>query len=643
MSTFVNEHIAQLNHSLSTIFQQQEYVRAENITDPETALKQDDPNLFLTLASQGIDLSHPTLPNVQTVKKYLDLYTSSSTNTFLTSEQEGSPLEWAFITKCAVAVYGVLLDRVLNSTLPLSESVNYWNSVYGSSLNEAYYALQTAPVRAVSLATRTINTMRTTQLGLGSVLQSPDHIISSLFPNRARTKSAIRHSLELFSPHRPLLAQLIHEEIGHKKKMLESLRTQQATRLGLLMKMTPQFTVDRIPQDTERCVKLMEYIMEPFTTNFNDASTAQQQHIDTTITTPVNVQYVIDSMNNILERSTTYAIANRLSKMIDDLTVCHENLNAVHELYQPPSALVRYWIPALVLYIAGNTTMTYVFNRRDALLTWFHELGDTACDFAINWIWEPVLKVWETIRLKDQRLGVLSKEGLRSDLDSLERMVLQFASTNYHLSESEAQDLIAKVRDGDLSVVLKAYENEIKHPLKNAITGDLIQTLLIQVQKTKVDVDLAMAALDKLLKSNELNFAFLAVAPSMLLTWAFFAWLKNVYSRRTGHQVGKIAQPIREAMRRVERLFNLASVDVKPEEEQLDCESHGILICEIHLLRIYALQLPRRHSIRDHFMEDLRDLENPKLTVAQKLNVVTRMSRSWDFLQPSRGTLNGSS
>lgn len=39
--------------------------------------------------------------------------------------------------------------------------------------------------------------------------------------------------------------------------------------------------------------------------------------------------------------------------------------------------------------------------------------------------------------------------------------------------------------------------------------GDLIQTLLIQVQKTKVDVDVAMAALDKLLKSNELNFAFL--------------------------------------------------------------------------------------------------------------------------------------
>ena len=50
-------------------------------------------------------------------------------------------------------------------------------------------------------------------------------------------------------------------------------------------------------------------------------------------------------------------------------------------------------------------------------------------------------------------------------------MVVQFANDHHHLSEIDAQHLITKVRDGDLSVVLKAYENEIKHPLKNAITG----------------------------------------------------------------------------------------------------------------------------------------------------------------------------
>lgn len=60
-----------------------------------------------------------------------------------------------------------------------------------------------------------------------------------------------------------------------------------------------------------------------------------------------------------------------------------------------------------------------------------------------------------------------------------------------------------------LSVIdgwIRIYTSYFGHRLS---LGDLIRTLLIQVQKTKVDVDLAMAALDKLLKSNELNFAFL--------------------------------------------------------------------------------------------------------------------------------------
>ena len=122
-------------------------------------------------------------------------------------------------------------------------------------------------------------------------------------------------------------------------------------------------------------------------------------------------------MMSVYEQTAPQDIAKRLIKIINELPTSHTNLNTVHELYQPPSAVVRYWIPGLLLYIAGNATMTYVFNRKDTILMWLHELGNTACDFAVNWIWEPVLKVWDTIRLKDERLGVLSKEGLRSDLD----------------------------------------------------------------------------------------------------------------------------------------------------------------------------------------------------------------------------------
>jgi nuclear-control-of-ATPase protein 2 len=42
----------------------------------------------------------------------------------------------------------------------------------------------------------------------------------------------------------------------------------------------------------------------------------------------------------------------------------------------------------------------------------------------------------------------------------------------------------------------------IKQPIRTALFDELIRLILIQVQKEKVDVEKAMLALDKLLKSN---------------------------------------------------------------------------------------------------------------------------------------------
>lgn len=52
-------------------------------------------------------------------------------------------------------------------------------------------------------------------------------------------------------------------------------------------------------------------------------------------------------------------------------------------------------------------------------------------------------------------------------------MVTEFARNHYHLSDNQVDALINQVREGDLSVILKVYEEEIKHPLKNAVKGKL--------------------------------------------------------------------------------------------------------------------------------------------------------------------------
>lgn len=57
----------------------------------------------------------------------------------------------------------------------------------------------------------------------------------------------------------------------------------------------------------------------------------------------------------------------------------------------------------------------------------------------------------------------------------------------------------------------------VKNPIKSALVGSLVQGALIQVQKVKVDLDAALSKIDRLLKSQELTFSFVGVAPSVRL------------------------------------------------------------------------------------------------------------------------------
>jgi nuclear-control-of-ATPase protein 2 len=86
-------------------------------------------------------------------------------------------------------------------------------------------------------------------------------------------------------------------------------------------------------------------------------------------------------------------------------------------------------------------------------------------------------------------------------------MVVEFAVDNTgNLNDTQIQELKAKVREGDLTPVLMAYEKDMKKPFFGAVKGNLIRALLIQIQKTKVDVEVAMGGIDSLLKSQELVF-----------------------------------------------------------------------------------------------------------------------------------------
>lgn len=131
-------------------------------------------------------------------------------------------------------------------------------------------------------------------------------------------------------------------------------------------------------------------------------------------------------------------------------------------------------------------------------------------DFWSNWIIDPLRRIIGTIRHDEaSEISITSKKSLEGDKASLERMVVDFALDNpreLDMNKSEVAKIRADIRDGDLTPILRVYEKELQSPLYGAIRGNLIRALLIQIQKTKVDVELAMGGIDSLLKSQELVF-----------------------------------------------------------------------------------------------------------------------------------------
>ncbi|PWN45396.1 NCA2-domain-containing protein [Ceraceosorus guamensis] len=220
-----------------------------------------------------------------------------------------------------------------------------------------------------------------------------------------------------------------------------------------------------------------------------------------------------------------------------------------------PSFLARAW-PTLVLTpLISMITLRAVLRNWDAVKAQVQDAKETLRGFVVGWVWNPVMGLLDTLREGDKRAMIMTAESLNSDVQSLERMVVEFAGEKQTLSATELAALSSRVREGDLSEVLKVYEQELKSPLKSAVTGSLVRSLLIQIQKAKVDIETAMAGIDRLLKSQQLLFGAVGVAPAMGAVYLVYSWSSNrvaEWSGRRGRQAGRQTRArVWEAMRYV--------------------------------------------------------------------------------------------
>ncbi|KAJ4390753.1 Nuclear control of ATPase protein 2 [Gnomoniopsis smithogilvyi] len=547
--------------------------------------------------------------------------------------QYESDVEWLLVSKATTQTYGLILNTLLDDIIPLSHDIWYWDQVLSSYPNSSLYAMQTSPVRWW-VWTKEIYQESSLRSALGrraNLFSRSRQANDSIAERWKRFYGIVRETVterSLKDAQRKLFStvSLCRSEARRKQKQLKKLREMTASGLGVLIDEGLSFGMDDNKSDVsdhgmewkgvaERSVALMDMVLR-------DVSKLDHRISDFEDKVFAGVEQDPDLSIHVEDMVSKPAVmARRLLFLLEERIPDHISATrAVVAENGRPSRLVRYWIPAGLVLISSSTILRILVNRKADIINWIRDVGVTARDFWFNWVVEPVRKVIGTIRHDStSEIAIMSRDSLKADRESLERMVVDFAvdrpalaGADSALNETQIADIRAKVKEGDVTPVLKAYENDLRKPFVGAVKGDLVRSLLIQVQKTKVDLEVAISGIDALLKSQELVFGMVGLTPGILVSVAVLSYLRGMLlsnrrgMRQRGERVGRCVRTLRN----VDRIFSEATPS---QNNLLSYKDHGLLITEVHILRNLVRDgrlMPK--EIESEFLEDLDDMANLK-------------------------------
>lgn len=545
-----------------------------------------------------------------------------------------SEVEWLLVSKATTQTYGLILNTLLDDIIPLSQDIWYWDQVLGSYTYTSLYAVQTSPLRWWNW-TKDIyreSSIRSTLGQRASLFGRNAHPQNdSLSARWSRFYSIVRETVterslkdvqhKMFST-----VSLCRSEAKHKQNQLRKLREMTASGLGVLIDEGLSFGIDEDKSEVhdhgmewkgvvERSVALMDMVLRDVS-NLDHRVSEFEDKVFAGVEQDPDLSIHAEDMV-----SKPAVMAKRLLYLLEERIPSHiATTRKVATENGRPSRIVRYWLPTGLLLVSSSTILRILVNRKADIINWIRDLGVTVRDFWFNWVVEPVRKIVGTIRHDSQsEIAIMSRDSLKADRESLERMVVDFAmdkpalaGVESPLTEIQVAEIRAKVKEGDVTPVLKAFEKDLKQPFVGAVRGDLVRSLLIQVQKTKVDLEVAISGIDSLLKSQELVFGFVGLTPGILVSIAVLSYLRGVLLgnsrgvRRRGERVGRCVRTLRN----IDRIFSEATPS---QNNLLSYKDHGLLVTEVHILRNLVRNgrmMPR--EIEGEFLEDLDDLANVK-------------------------------
>ncbi|ODQ67481.1 NCA2-domain-containing protein, partial [Nadsonia fulvescens var. elongata DSM 6958] len=590
-----------------------------------------------------------------------------------------SDLHWSFLNNVSLLSYLVVYNSLLKQNLPLSKSIYYWDGVLNSNnFYLAVHCLQFLPVNICNYIKTSSQEFKGKLSNIYSNGSSALHRGANIFENGGTRNtlcstskftgtvnlltSLIRKSYQdisqfigdqvnLFDQKTRVLGKLLTLMKVHVKKSIKDnkmkkltvLQNNQANCLGLMVnniycrqKHSQSLRIGNKGDRSDKVITILEGQYKEkrktvanniiiLTTILTNLCSSEQTGFST------HEIYQQQKEGTLIDDSAIPKLVDDLQMIMDKLYVEQVNINDTNlSNFGKPSRVVRYW-PACIL---GGVTMIYIklriFNNWQDIIQWFNDsILTTVRSFWQNWILDPMKKIIATIRHDEtSRIAVVSKNSLEADMSSLERMVLEFAgdnkitlkdfesNTTESMGNADENTIIREmVQRGDITPVMKSYEQEMSSPLTSIIKGSLVRSLLIQVQKTKVDVEIAMSGIDKLLQSQELVIGIIAAMPSITISWYALTTILNVTqgkrmrgsNKRKSDNVGVL----KRTFGKIERLIMSVSFNGTDHSQKADWYNTklGLVLCEINLLRSLGKTLITNKEQQTEWNQDVLQIE----------------------------------
>ncbi|OMO62041.1 Nuclear control of ATP synthase 2 [Corchorus olitorius] len=307
--------------------------------------------------------------------------------------------------------------------------------------------------------------------------------------------------------------------------------------------------------------------------------------------------------------------------------------------HQKPSKITRYWI-RYTCGAVGLSICSFWLLRHSRLMgssdidNWIREAKESTVSFFNDHVEQPLLSIRDELldTFKKRQKGVMDIEEVNLTSNSLHRMLLTFCE------QTKGQKLPENASDQEmLEIVMARYEKELMHPISNLLNGELARALLIQVQKLKLDTEMAMLELDQILRANEINFAILAALPAFFLSLGLIAAARAWFRKDTRVQG-------RGRKARIQRRLLIVEVEktIMQYQNYIDQGLENDAQCMFGML-IYCLDCLYL-AVRGHaettgewqcLKQDIFDLGKPGLQTAYKLILTARLERVYDCLLPS--------